>query len=250
MMALRAKAGLAACDACPLRRKPLFRPLRPEELGFVARMRHGEITLGPRRFVVRPQERSTELYTVREGWAAQFSDIGGTRQLVKLLLPGDLVGLRSLLTGSLTSSVETLTPVRLCVLDGALHLRVFREHPELALDLLRTAHLEEERAEQRARLLGRASALERIGYFLLDTYERLAQREAADATQCAFPLRRADIASLTGLSDVHVSRTLAELRRRGLASVGAHTLSIPDRQRLIEAVGVAPPPAQVPHAIL
>jgi hypothetical protein len=53
-----------------------------------------------------------------------------------------------------------------------------------------------------------------------------------DGRSCDFPLTQLDLADATGLTAVHVNRTLQELRRDALIELQSRTLTIPDLERL------------------
>ena len=46
------------------------------------------------------------------------------------------------------------------------------------------------------------------------------------------PLTQSDLADATGLTSVHVNRTLQELRARGLVGLSGRELTVPDRKAL------------------
>jgi hypothetical protein len=71
------------------------------------------------------------------------------------------------------------------------------------------------RLEAQLLILGRTTALEKIGAFLLDLSERQG-REAADGV--VLPISRYDIADYLALSVETVSRSLTGLKERGLIS--------------------------------
>jgi CRP-like cAMP-binding protein len=77
-------------------------------------------------------------------------------------------------------------------------------------------------------ILGCVTALERVGAFLLDVTDRLAQGEWT-----TLPITRYDIADCLALSAETVSRAIGELRKRRLIEMGpARTFRIRDRATL------------------
>jgi DNA-binding IclR family transcriptional regulator len=56
-----------------------------------------------------------------------------------------------------------------------------------------------------------------------------------DGNSCHFPLTQVDLADATGLTAVHVNRTLQELRRDGLVELQSKMLTIPDFKALQSA---------------
>jgi CRP-like cAMP-binding protein len=89
-------------------------------------------------------------------------------------------------------------------------------------------------------MLGRMSAVERVGYFLVEIYDRLLQRGMAGATSCPLPLRRTDVADAVGLSRIHVMRALRELRSQNLVDIKGRDMIIPDASRLAAHTGYIP----------
>lgn len=95
-----------------------------------------------------------------------------------------------------------------------------------------------ERQDREALLvdLGRRSAEERIAHLVLRIIERLASQTVIREQRYPWPLRQQDIADATGLTPVHVSRTLAELRRSGIIDIERSILTVVDQARL-ESIG-------------
>lgn len=230
------------CEQCPLRRRLLFRPFSEAELGFVAEMKTDHIVVAPRSDIVRQDEVGGPVYTLFEGWAIRYQRLPtGARQILDILLPGDIIGLASALLGTIKHSVQAITPATLCVLSGRGWPELFERHPAVALNQLQTRVEEEQRGDVRLSLLGRSNAEQRIAYLMLDTFDRLRQRGLVNGgSTCPFPLQRRDLADAVGLSRVHVARTLDRLRERRLAEIRDGVLVLYDRLRLADLAGYVP----------
>lgn len=231
------------CVQCPLRRRQLFRPYTETELGFIGQMKSDHIVIAPRIDIIRQDEVGGSVYTLFEGWAVRYYRLpNGSRQILDIMLPGDTLGLPSALLGTIRHSVQAITAATLCVLEGRGFPELFTGHPELALNILQTRLEEEQRMDVRLSLLGRRTAEQRIGYLMLETFDRLRQRGLLNGgSTCPFPLQRRDVADATGLSRVHVARTLDTLRERHLAEIQDGTLVIFDRRTLAELAEYTPP---------
>ena len=230
------------CEQCPLRLKPLFRPFSEHELGFIGGMKTDHIAVAPRTDIIREDEIGGPIYTLFEGWAVRYHRLpSGGRQILDIVLPGDLVGLASAVLGRVKHSAQAITAVTLCVLEGRGFSELFSGYPALALNILRTRVEEEQRMDVRLSLLGRSTAEQRIAYLMLETFDRLRQRSMEHGgLTCPFPLQRRDLADAVGLSRVHVARTLESLRERKLAEIQDGTLILFDRERLAELAGYVP----------
>jgi biotin operon repressor len=62
----------------------------------------------------------------------------------------------------------------------------------------------------------------------------------ADSDSCEFPLTQNDLADATGLTSVHVNRTLQDLRRQGLVELDRKRLRLPNLQAVMNASGFNP----------
>jgi CRP/FNR family transcriptional regulator len=230
------------CAQCPLRLKPLFRPFAESELQYVGEMKTDHIVVAPRADIIQEDEVGGSIYTLFEGWLVRYHMLPrGGRQILDIVLPGDMIGLASALLGTVKHSVRAITPATLCVLEGRGIGDLFDRHPGLALNILQTRVEEEQRSDVRLSLLGRSTAEQRIGFLMLETFDRLRQRGLVDGgSTCPFPLQRRDLADATGLSRVHVARTLETLRQRRLAEIQGGTLVLFDRARLADLSGYVP----------
>ena len=205
-------------------------------------MKTDHIVVAPRVDIIQEDEVGGPAYTLFEGWAIRYHRLPkGSRQILDIVLPGDMIGIASALLGTVRHSVQALTPVTLCVLSGRTMTDLFAGHPGLAFNIMQTRVEEEQRADVRLSLLGRSNAEQRIGYLMLETFDRLRQRGMVNGgSTCPFPLQRRDIADAAGISRVHVARTLERLREQKLATIQDGVLVLLDRARLIDLAGYVP----------
>src|SRR5262245_50702228 len=108
-----------ACQSCQLRRKSLFRPLSKGELQFVSAMKRRHIEVAAGATLIEEGAANVAIYTLYEGWAIRYRMLpNGSRQILDFVLPGDLIGLSTVLIGTIGHAVAALTPVSACVLDA------------------------------------------------------------------------------------------------------------------------------------
>jgi CRP-like cAMP-binding protein len=211
------------------------------ELDLIGRMKRTHLTVPAGDDLVREGDLSRTFYTVFDGWGARYHrHRNGSRQILDVLLPGDTIALASVLLGSSAYSVQALTAASFCALDGKQFVALFNSNPKFALSILTTRLDDGRRADKRLTMLGRMSAVERVGYFLVEIYDRLLQRGMAGATSCPLPLRRTDVADAVGLSRIHVMRALRELRSQNLVDIKGRDMIIPDASRLAAHTGYIP----------
>jgi CRP-like cAMP-binding protein len=167
------------------------------------------------------------------GWAYRYKTLeDGRRQIVSFILPGDTCDVHIYLLSAMDHSVGTLTPVTYSELDGAAFERLMAVDRSVA----EAFHCETlaARAVQRewAINLGRRDALERVAHVICELFERLKVVGLVDGNSFAFPVTQMDFADATGLSTVHLNRTLQELRSAGLIRLKDRILTIPDFEAL------------------
>lgn len=207
------------CEQCPLQRRETFRNLNGQELDFVSGFKRGELSVDRGATVLAEGTRNPHLYTVLTGWGFRYKLLSdGRRQIVNYLLPGDLVGLQGSLMGEMQHSVETLTPMVLCVFERGELMSLYREHPDLAYDVTWLASREECMLDENLLSIGRRTAVERLSYLLAFLVERARGSAAPDGDSSpALPITQQHVADTLGLSLVHTNRTARKLAERKLA---------------------------------
>ena len=205
------------CDACPLRVNPHFRAFATDELKFINTFKRGELAADAGSMILSEGSHSAQLFTLLSGWAFRYKTLeDGRRQILNYLLPGDLVGLQGSVIGEMQHSVETLSPVVLCVFQRDNLPELFRNHPGLAFDITWLASREERMLDENLLSVGRRSALERAAYLIAFIHQRAASVGLAEGRHLLIPISQQHVADTLGLSIVHTNKTLRKLVLRDL----------------------------------
>ena len=179
-------------------------------------------------------------YLLMDGWAYSFKVMrDGRRQIVRFLVPGDIANPHGLFEESSAFAVRTLTPVSIVSLGPEVWDRIADPNPALGRKLawiLGNATTDSEHVVS----LGRRNAYERIAHFLVRTWDRLAAIGMVNGTHYRLPIKQEHLADYLGLSVVHVSRTLTQLREDGLARVERGTAKLDDPAGLMTAGDTRP----------
>ncbi|ALJ37046.1 Crp/Fnr family transcriptional regulator [Azospirillum brasilense] len=227
-----------ACQDCTLRRSRLFKQLDEDELSYVAKLRDRQLVRPAGAKLLSSGPAGGFIYTLYSGWAFRSIQLAdGSRQIVEILLPGDVFGVHVALLGNWDYEVTTLTRVVLCRIRAPSLDDLCTQVPALNRALIHTLADDKRRADSRLAVLGRTLGPQRIAYLMLELVERLEGAGELKNECCDFPLRRRHLADATGLSGTHVSRSLGELRERGLAHVEDGRLTILDRKQLTSFAG-------------
>jgi CRP-like cAMP-binding protein len=177
-------------------------------------------------------------FVLASGWACSYKILpGGTRQIVDFQVPGDFLGLRSVLFRTSDHNVEPITPVQASEVTQRDLLSAFAETPRLATAVLWAASRDEAMVVEHLVDLGRRSATERMAHFLLELGARLRLVGMGDRSGFGCPLSQYLLADALGLSAVHVNRVLRELREEGLLTFQKGRVTFDDYDALVEIAG-------------
>ena len=111
---------------------------------------------------------------------------------------------------------------------------MFQRVPELAVRFACIATKSMESTFATLATVGRGTAQERIAQLLADLEARSqVVKTSSSASPLALPITQEHIGDALGLTSVHVSRTLKQLREDNIVSLRGHALHILDRPALI-----------------
>jgi CRP-like cAMP-binding protein len=135
----------------------------------------------------------------------------GQRQILAFLIPGD-IGMQTLFTDELDYAIGAVTPATVALVPREPFRQLLEQHPRLALALWRYSFVEAAIYRKWLAVIGRRSAYSRIAHLLCEFVLRMKAAGLSDGTTCEIPLTQIDIADALGLSQVHVNRTVGQLK--------------------------------------
>lgn len=140
----------------------------------------------------------------------------GRRQILGIGIPGDFLAGRSGDGHRTTARLVAAAPSAVLFLEPGMLGAMARQLPglEAALDWVTDRELAD--AARQIERLGRHAARGRITHFLLDLFYRHRLAGLTEAGAVTLPLTQSDIADASGLSLVHVNKTLASLEQCGM----------------------------------
>jgi CRP-like cAMP-binding protein len=207
-----------------------FVRLSRRELRCLVKLQSKPVCLKRGTELVREGQTGDRAYIVQAGWACSFKLLpdGATRQIISFPLPGDCVGLRSVLECTSDYSFVALTDATVSSVEAPSLLSVFYEFPRLGAAILWSASRDEAMIVEHLVSIGRRSAIERVAHFFLELAERLCLVGLATGSAFTCPLNQYVLADALGLTAVHVNRVLRHLRERGMLTVKGHNVVIHD----------------------
>lgn len=173
------------------------------------------------------------LFVVENGWAAAVRNLpDGAEQILDVFLPGQIIGLREVTSVDSILSYQALTDldVRLVRKND---MQDLIKHCSSVGDLIFAAIAREESwLLERITALAQRDAAQRLVHLLLELADRTAMNPAkATGNEFEIPLTQEQLGSITGITPVHVSRTLKKLKNEGLVTFDSGRVRILDRDR-------------------
>src|SRR4051794_14070139 len=190
------------------------------------RRREGDILVGT-------GEESGTVYLLEAGWVARTRMIeDGRRQIIVVFLPGDLMGIKSMLLERQPDTIECLTDVHVRMIDRLHLLELVAQDHAASIRVMFQLAEDERRLHNWISALGKGSAEERIATLLLDLRGRLFQAGLANGDGFPMPLTQQEIGDHLGLTLVHVNRVLRRLREAGIVTVQRGSVTVDKIARL------------------
>ena len=210
--------------------------------------------------IVREGEPSNGLFVVEQGLCYTQRNLDdGSRQIIDIHFPGEIIGLDQLSQPKQLSGLTALTDTALFSYNKFSVMQLFTGSPVLARLLLDMVSNGQAVLTERIVGLSRYGALKRVSHFLLEILYRagrasalglqsLRKMPAAQAARAPYALEPPQtfhipqnvIADTLGLSFVHVSRILRQLREEGLVSTRGQGITLLDIDGLRSLAGVDP----------
>jgi CRP-like cAMP-binding protein len=232
-------------DASSALRLFLDRLLLRSQLGEPARdvIRHlsGQIIAFERdEDFLRLYTRPAHAHLVISGLAARWGAASdGQRQIIAFHIPGDMPDLQSLVLPDMMFGLQALVPTTVLRVPHEA-LRAAAAANEIAEAFWRDCAADSAIASEWVVNVGRRKARPRIAHLLCEIATRLGTNGNGNIFSFPLPVTQNHIAHATGLSTVHVNRSLQELKRSNLAILGRAEARVLDWKGLQDAAGFEP----------
>ncbi|MDG4650515.1 Crp/Fnr family transcriptional regulator [Roseibacterium sp. SDUM158017] len=223
----------------PLTRKlSAYVGLSDVDLATLARFYRRRRTFSQGHELTHEGQANASAFVLAEGWACSYKITpDGQRQIVDFQIPGDFLGLRSILFRTSDHSIDAVTRIEATEVLATDIFEAFAEAPRLATAVLWAASRDEAMVVEHLVNLGRRTAEERTAHLLLELGTRLNLVGMADRTGFDCPLTQYHLADALGLSAVHVNRVLRHLREEKLVTFQKGRVVFDDFDRLKDLAG-------------
>ena len=219
---------ILGCRNCPLTSHPASSPELPLIESF--KVGHGRAWSGD--VIIEQGGRRPRLFTLFSGWAIKFKSLdSGERQVVHLLLPGDLVGLETCILGVAEFGVQAVTDVTFCTFDAD-NFHVVAAAPGVSRRIMMMQAYESSLIAERLTAVGACDARRNLAHLVASLHQRLLKLGLAQEQGFRLPLSIQQIADCCGLTPVHVHRVLRALREDTIVTLDCRKIEILDLDAL------------------
>ena len=178
---------------------------------------------------------------MREGWAARYKELeDGRRQILNILLPGDIFDLQVLVAAEADHSVFAITAGSLYAIPPQAVRDLMAGSGALTMAFWWTQVQEEAFLREQIVRNGRQSAQERIGHLLLELHRRAQIVNLANGDAMRLPMTQTQIADTLGLTPIHTNRVLRRLVREGYIEMNRQWIRFLDPDALAAMCGFDP----------
>ena len=213
-----------------------WRALDAREADSVLALPYSVRELEPGQMMVWEGERPTHASVLLEGYAYRQKTVGnGGRQILSIHMRGDPVDLHNSLLGTADHNVQALTKVRAAFIPVAAMHELYIAHPNVGLAMWIDTLVDGSIFREWTLNVGRRSARARLAHLLCEFGMRLKAAGLGDHEHYELPMTQEQLADATGLTAVHVNRTLMKLEEDRLITRTKRAVRINDWSRLAAA---------------
>ncbi len=219
----------------PMVRKLEYRgKLSAADRAALLRLPHVVSTFEPNLSVVGERARATHSCLMLSGFSVRHKIVaGGFRQIVAIHMKGEMVDLQNSLLGIADHSVQMLTPGHIAMIPRDEIVRIAFERPAIGKAMWTDTLVDASIFREWIANVGRRNARTRIAHVLCEFGMRLKVAGMGEQTDYQLPMTQEQLGDATGLTSVHVNRTLKLLESEGLIErLSPRSITIGDWKKL------------------
>jgi CRP-like cAMP-binding protein len=200
------------------------------------RLPHRTKTIERHGYIVRERDRTTHSCVMLSGFAIRHKIVlDGARQIVAIHMRGDLVDLQNSFLTIADHSVQVLTESEVAFIPREEVKQLAFERPRIGMAMWFDTLVDASVFREWIANVGRRDSRTRVAHLLCEFALRLKVAGLGEATDYELPITQEQLADCTGLTSVHVNRTLKLLEQESLITRRtSRTIAIGDWKKLAE----------------
>ena len=187
-------------------------------------------------YVIRDRDKAAFSCLLVSGFAVRHKIVGGGyRQICAIHMKGDLVDLQNSLLGTADHSVQMLTTGQIAMIPREEIVRIAFERPAVGRAMWFDTLVDGSIFREWIANVGRRDARTRVAHLLCEFALRLKVAGLGDETGYQLPMTQEQLGDATGLTSVHINRTIKQLEADGLIDrVSPRSIAIGDWKKLAD----------------
>lgn len=207
--------------------------LEPDDVDALRALPFRTQTIEASRYIVREGTRPAHSALILDGLAfRQKLTPDGARQIVSVQIAGDFVDLEGSLLRTADHNVQALTRCEVATVVSEAILDIVDKHPRVAHAMWIDTLIDGAIFREWIVNIGRRDAKTRLAHIFCEFAKRLEVAGLANESGYEFPMTQEQLADASGLTAVHVNRSLKALETEGLIKRERRFVRIPDWEKL------------------
>ncbi|MDB5454295.1 MAG: Crp/Fnr family transcriptional regulator [Caulobacteraceae bacterium] len=187
----------------------------------------------PGAVVIPEGERVDEIHLVMSGLAARSKTLpDGSRQIMAYLIPGDLCDVEVFVLEAMDHEILAVSETVCALIPARKMEAMLTDFSKLTKALWWSTMTDSAVLRERIIDHGRRDARERMAHLLYEMLIRFRMIGQAGDNSYPLPVTQDQLADATGMTPMHVNRTLKQLRHDGIVEFRQGRVTIPDPAQL------------------
>jgi CRP-like cAMP-binding protein len=221
-----------------IRKLELWRTLDAEDRAALLALPYKKEEVAANRYIVREGDRPEHSCLLLSGFAFRHKVLAdGARSILSVQMKGDVVDLQNSLLELADHSVQTLTRGEVAFIPREAVRQLAFARPNIGIAMWYDTLVDGSIFREWIANVSRRDAPSKLAHMLCEFGMRLESVGLGDRLSYELPMTQEQLADATGLTSVHVNRTLMELEARGLIARAKKFVAISDWKRLAAAGG-------------
>jgi CRP-like cAMP-binding protein len=203
--------------------------LTPEEQEAILALHGDKQRFAAHKDIVSPGETVQSACLVSRGLVGRYDQmLDGRRQVTSYYIPGDMCDLHSVVVPTASWSITAVSQVRVILIPHRQLRALCVSYPAIALAFWRDGTVDASVFAKWVGNLGRKSAKARVSHIMCEMSMRMQAAGLGTRTSFEFPATQEQLAEASGLTSVHVNRTLQEIRGESLLTFSKGRVEVND----------------------
>ncbi len=184
--------------------------------------------------LIKEGEKPMSVFLMTEGWAFRYKHLAdGSRQISAYLIPGDVCDVQIFLFERMDHSIGLLSDAKVVAIPAAEMLDIMDRFPRIERAFFWATLVDESTLREWLLNIGQRTAKQKLAHLFCELCIRLRVVGLVDDSgMYTLPPIQSELGDTTGMTTVHVNRSLQRLRADGLISTKDGTLTILDFPKL------------------